>query len=720
DSLRFIPFLGWSWACADYPFLTRQWEKDKKSLLKSFEGLRQYSSSYLLTIFAEGTRMTTAKLRKSQEFAKSKGWNVLKNVLLPKTKGFTASVNSLGDQLDCIFDATLASPPGLEPTLGSVITGRPSELHVLLERIPISSLPLEDDAKLDKWLRGRWSVKDDNITKFLSNGSAGFPGFPRVDTFKRRIFPRGGFLVMMIAKQVHLGRGLCTVATVPKIQSMEEILSHFNSNSDMTAAGLEEALKGLGRGVNREESGMMIQDTRFRRLLEKVGSQTSELDARSLGKMCSALSALPVSSTPEIMEVCQKITAAAFKKREEFKPTALASLAFGLASRGSRDPNLIEMIKEDTLAQIEDFSPSELCLILEAQRRWGVHDRDLTENAIERLTDEIDRPQFVYVICGRAVELETAARAPSFHRFTVIDAVNTLKMLSGLGLARGLLLRRLSSLVHDQLPQFSSSQLVIILKSLAKLRFLSTMQIEGILLSLGDIDESSLKTPKQVSDVLFALTSSEYHMQDELRDNLIEHFRKLREVHGRIQLKALVDMAWSLSAMSTESDLLLLNVAQEIYTSPAPRNRDILGKMIEVSNEVSGKVQVPDSWRTAFENAQRMEIERSEKSRLHFELLDALQTLKGSRGLESRLHIVRNYRIGDYVVDFFDDATRLVIELDTLNRPTPLFLKHRHLRSHHNCKTIAIDYWTWRRRNRTAEDQTVFLRTLVKEAIDIN
>ncbi|KAF4646586.1 hypothetical protein FOZ61_005580, partial [Perkinsus olseni] len=63
---------------------------------------------------------------------------------------------------------------------------------------------------------------------------------------------------------------------------------------------------------------------------------------------------------------------------------------------------------------------------------------------------------------------------------------------------RGMLLRRLSALAHDQIPQFTPPQLVDILKSLCQLRFLSTVQIEGILEGLGDIREA-LKTPRRVS-----------------------------------------------------------------------------------------------------------------------------------------------------------------------------------------------------------------------------
>ncbi|KAF4681707.1 1-acyl-sn-glycerol-3-phosphate acyltransferase delta [Perkinsus olseni] len=681
ESLRFLPFLGWSWACADYPFLARQWDKDKKSLAKSFQGLREYTSPYLLTVFAEGTRRTATKLRESQEFAKSKGWKSLQNVMLPKTKGFTATVNALADQLDSVFDVTLVSPPGLEPTLGSVITGKDAELHVLLDRMPIDKIPLGDDTKSDAWLRQRWAVKDDRISGFLSSGSCTFPGgIKRVTSFNRSILPRvlyrtiQGIFVIALVYLVYKAFRTDDEDVLRfrmRVVDIEGLLAHFNSHADMDIGGLEETLRALGRGMKKKSQvDAVCGDDRFRRLLATIGAKTAvgglraahgpewfmisrgfrDLDHRSLAAVAAALSAMPTSSTPEIIELCQRITVAAIKTREKFKPTALASLALGLASRGSKDPSFLEMVKEDTLAQIDEFSPSELCSILEAQRRWGVHDRDLTEAAIERLTDEIDR-------------------------FTVNDLVRTLEVVASLGLARGMLLRRLSALAHDQIPQFTPPQLVDILKSLCQLRFLSTVQVEGILEGLGDIREA-LSTPRRVSEVFMALVSTEYYLSQELRDNLMDYYSQLRDERQDegVQLGSLVDMAWSMCASSIHSDLLY-DIVKEIYEAPPPRNRDILAKMIEVDKAVAVEgrgAEAPEAWRAAFGEAQRMEIERTEKSRLHFELLDALDALRGARGLDIRLDIMRNRKIGGYVVDFFDEKANLVIEIDTLNKPTPL------------------------------------------------
>ena len=59
--------------------------------------------SYLfqIGIFAEGTRLTPAKLKASQEYALSKGIEPLKHHLLPRPKGFAVSVKALKDSGMC-------------------------------------------------------------------------------------------------------------------------------------------------------------------------------------------------------------------------------------------------------------------------------------------------------------------------------------------------------------------------------------------------------------------------------------------------------------------------------------------------------------------------------------------------------------------------------------------------------------------------------------------
>jgi lysophosphatidic acid acyltransferase/lysophosphatidylinositol acyltransferase len=95
DIAKFIPGLGWSFIFMEYPILTRDWEKDKHRLKNYCQTLKDYPVNMLLCLFAEGSRFTEEKHKKSIEFAKARGLPVLKHHLFPRTKGFSLLAKNL-------------------------------------------------------------------------------------------------------------------------------------------------------------------------------------------------------------------------------------------------------------------------------------------------------------------------------------------------------------------------------------------------------------------------------------------------------------------------------------------------------------------------------------------------------------------------------------------------------------------------------------------------
>jgi hypothetical protein len=61
-----------------------------------------------LVLFAEGTRFTPAKHAASIAFAEKSGLPPLKNLLLPRTKGFLATLQQIRGKFPAIYCATLA------------------------------------------------------------------------------------------------------------------------------------------------------------------------------------------------------------------------------------------------------------------------------------------------------------------------------------------------------------------------------------------------------------------------------------------------------------------------------------------------------------------------------------------------------------------------------------------------------------------------------------
>jgi hypothetical protein len=69
-----------------------------------------------------------------------------------------------------------------------------------------------------------------------------------------------------------------------------------------------------------------------------------------------------------------------------------------------------------------------------------------------------------------------------------------------------------------------------------------------------------------------------------------------------------------------------------------------------------------------------------------------------------------------YRVDFYAESKNLVIDIDTLARPTTLVLKHRHLLSE-GVAVVGLNYWE-ARRFKTFEEQQVWLKSKIKKAIN--
>ncbi|KAF4720199.1 hypothetical protein FOZ63_025937 [Perkinsus olseni] len=365
--------------------------------------------------------------------------------------------------------------------------------------------------------------------------------------------------------------------------------------------------------------------------------------------MANALGLFPSRTSPEMLECAQTICEVAVKRTNAFSPSSLASLALGLAVRGVQTPKLVEFVRMETMKSLQDFDPGQMCNILEAYRRWNVFNRELVDNVVERMTDEVDR-------------------------FTGRDVVLALNVMSKLALARGFLLRRLTGLAFDNLPQFTGSQLVQLMSSLAKLRFLTTAAADDIVDAIGKCKHTLPTT--QVSEVLFALALSDYEGSETTMQKFVTQYMKALD-GSYVTLSSLADVAWSLCFSLTDDTSALAEVVRRIYEMPAPKSRAILLKMHEVQNSlnleypgIAKKHPVPTAWLTSMEENDKMDQDKTDSSRLHAEVLTLLDNVKGTHGIRSRLSVERNVPIGPYHVDFFDAATGLVIDIDTPSRPT--------------------------------------------------
>jgi 1-acyl-sn-glycerol-3-phosphate acyltransferase len=171
-AIKWVPGVGWGMQFINCPFLRRDWSSDREKINATFETLVNERIPMWLVSFVEGTRSTEAKIRTSAEWALERGIESTRHVLIPRTKGFVASVEGLGDHLHAVYDVTIGYVEGV-PTLWQFITGRVEKIHIHVRRFPADDLP-KIEAELKQWLLDRFYEKDALLDEYYRTGS--FPG----------------------------------------------------------------------------------------------------------------------------------------------------------------------------------------------------------------------------------------------------------------------------------------------------------------------------------------------------------------------------------------------------------------------------------------------------------------------------------------------------------------------------------------------------------------
>jgi 1-acyl-sn-glycerol-3-phosphate acyltransferase len=169
QALKWVPGVGWGMQFLSCPFVRRDWTADRERIRHTFDTLVRERIPVWLVSFAEGTRSTPGKLRANAEWAAERGLEPTRHVLIPRTKGFVATIEGLGGYLDAVYDVTIGYEGGV-PTLWQYITGSVKQIHVHVRRFPIASLPrLEHE--LRDWLLACYREKDQLLEHFYSTGA---------------------------------------------------------------------------------------------------------------------------------------------------------------------------------------------------------------------------------------------------------------------------------------------------------------------------------------------------------------------------------------------------------------------------------------------------------------------------------------------------------------------------------------------------------------------
>lgn len=170
--IKYVPGIGWGMVFLDCLFVERRWTADRASIEATFSRILQDRVPMWLVSFVEGTRVTSEKIEESRSWAEAKGLEPLRHVLIPRTKGFVASVQGLRGHVKAIYDITIGYEQGV-PTLWQYIKGYAPRAHLHVRRYLIDDLPESEDA-LSAWLLDRFREKDALLEHFYEHGA--FPG----------------------------------------------------------------------------------------------------------------------------------------------------------------------------------------------------------------------------------------------------------------------------------------------------------------------------------------------------------------------------------------------------------------------------------------------------------------------------------------------------------------------------------------------------------------
>ncbi|RDX69293.1 putative 1-acyl-sn-glycerol-3-phosphate acyltransferase 4, partial [Mucuna pruriens] len=169
SSLMKLPIFGWGFHILEFIAVERKWEIDEQILHQKLSTLNYPQDPLWLSIFPEGTDYTDQKSIKSQKYAAEAGLPVLKNVLLPKTKGFHACLEALRASLDAVYDVTIAYKNECPSFMDNVFGVGPSEVHLHILRIPVEEIPASE-TKAASWLIHRFQIKDQLLSDFKIQG----------------------------------------------------------------------------------------------------------------------------------------------------------------------------------------------------------------------------------------------------------------------------------------------------------------------------------------------------------------------------------------------------------------------------------------------------------------------------------------------------------------------------------------------------------------------
>ncbi|KAL7070783.1 hypothetical protein ACQ4LE_009965 [Meloidogyne hapla] len=167
--VKYLPGAGWAMAYNAFILLDRSFLTDKARIETFVEYYARMEQKYHLLLFPEGTDKCENATERSNSFAKKNNLVQYKYLLHPRTLGFVFLLQKMRKEkcVDFIYDVTVGYGDQIvQSETDLVLRGMcPKDVHYLIQQIPDSSLP-EDDEQLEKWLKDKWAKKEQILYNF--------------------------------------------------------------------------------------------------------------------------------------------------------------------------------------------------------------------------------------------------------------------------------------------------------------------------------------------------------------------------------------------------------------------------------------------------------------------------------------------------------------------------------------------------------------------------
>lgn len=199
--IQYIPTVGWAWKFAEFVFLERSFDKDREIIGRQIKEIMDYPDPVWLLLNPEGTRFTEKKHEASIQFARERGMVELKHHLIPRTKGFTASLPQLRGKATVLdIQLAISKDSPVKPTIFNILNGKPIVAHMHIRRIPMDTVP-ENEEQAAEWLQELFRQKDLMQDSFHNHGDF-FTGSGITRKVPIKMQPRMQTLINMAAWNV--------------------------------------------------------------------------------------------------------------------------------------------------------------------------------------------------------------------------------------------------------------------------------------------------------------------------------------------------------------------------------------------------------------------------------------------------------------------------------------------------------------------------------------